>query len=132
MNLFYAFEIQFKIQDLRLYYSTAHLMLQLLFKILVFSSDHKNFLNNKDTKQSQNLGRKMNNDFNFQLPTTALSIIWSKSFVRQDTRSLRVQCHFLKLRCPFFVSYYFVLHCEDTHHSKLIPKKCDEIIWMKI
>ena len=69
MNLFYAFEIQFKIQDLRLYYSTAHLMLQLLSKILVFSSDHKNFLNNKDTKQSQNLGRKMNNDFNFQLPT---------------------------------------------------------------
>ena len=26
MNLFYAFEIQFKIQDLSLYYSTAHLI----------------------------------------------------------------------------------------------------------
>ena len=68
----------------------------------------------------------------FNYLRSALSIIWSKSFVRQDTRSLRVQCHFLKLRCPFFVSYYFVLHCEDTHRSKLIPKKCDEIIWMKI
>ena len=32
MNLFYAFEIQFKIQDLRLYYSTA----QLLFFLLTF------------------------------------------------------------------------------------------------
>ena len=26
LNLFYAFEIQFKIQDLSLYYSTAHLL----------------------------------------------------------------------------------------------------------
>ena len=40
MNLFYAFEIQIKIQDLRLYYSTAHLICESNMNL-----DSANFIN---------------------------------------------------------------------------------------